>query len=168
MIELIPDAKPVNCKVYPITPNKQVELDQFLHENLASGHIHPSKLPMASPVFFIKKKDGTLHLVQDYRALNAITVKNRYPLPLISDLINQLRGAKYFMKLNAHWGYNNVHMKDSNEWKVAFHTNRGLFEPLVMFFRLTNSPSTFQMMMNDIFQDLIQEGVVCVDRKSVV
>lgn len=152
----------MNCKVYPIAPNKQTELDEFLHENLASGRIRPSKSPMASPVFFIKKKDGTLHLVQDYRALNAITVKNHYPLPLILDLVNQLRGAKYFTKLDVCWGYNNVHMKEGNEWKAAFRTNRGLFEPLVMFFRLTNSPSTFQTMMNNIFQDLIREGVVCV------
>ena len=93
-IELIPDAKPANCKVYPIAPNEQAELDEFLCKNLASGRIRPSKSPMASPVFFIKKKDGTLCLVQDYRALNAITVENCYPLPLISNLINQLRGAK--------------------------------------------------------------------------
>ena len=100
MIELIPDVKLANCKVYPIAPNEQAELDEFLRKNLTSGHIHPSKSPMASPVFFIKKKDGTLRLVQDYQALNAITVKNHYPLPLILDLINQLRGAKYFMKLD--------------------------------------------------------------------
>ena len=117
---------------------------------------------MASPVFFIKKKDGTLWLVQDYRALNALTIKNRYLLPLISELVNQLRGAKYFTKLDIRWGYNNVHMKEGDEWKVAFCMNRGLFEPLVMFFRLMNSPSTFQTMMNDIFHNLIMEGVVCV------
>jgi hypothetical protein len=78
---------------------------------------------MASPVFFIKKKDGMLCLVQDYRALNAFTIKNRYPLPLILELVNQLRGAKYFMKLNVQWGYNNVHMKEGDEWKVAFRMN---------------------------------------------
>ena len=161
-MELIPDAKLANCKAYPIAPNEQAELDEFLRENLASGRICPSKLPMASPVFFIKKEDGTLCLVQDYQALNAITVKNCYLLPLILDLVNQLRGAKYFTKLDVHWGYNNMCMKEDDEWKAAFCTNRGLFEPLVMFFGLTNSPSTFQMMMNDIFQDLIREGVVCV------
>jgi len=75
-IELVPDMKPSNCKVYPITPNEQAKLDEFLHENLTSRHIRPSKSLMASPVFFIKKKDGTLHLVQDYHALNVITVKN--------------------------------------------------------------------------------------------
>ncbi|GLB37179.1 putative chromo (CHRromatin Organisation MOdifier) domain containing protein [Lyophyllum shimeji] len=117
---------------------------------------------MASPVFFIKKKDGSLRLVQDYRALNAITVKNRYPLPLISELINNLRSARYFTKLDVRWGYNNVRIKEGDEWKAAFRTNRGLFEPLVMFFGLTNSPATFQTMMNDIFRDLIAQGVVCV------
>jgi hypothetical protein len=119
---------------------------------------------MASPVFFIKKKDGTLRLVQDYRALNTITIKNKYPLPLISELIEKLRGAKYFTKLDVRWGFNNVRMKEGDEWKSAFRTNRRLFEPLVMFFQvgLTNSPATFQTMMNDIFRDLIAEGVVVV------
>jgi hypothetical protein len=78
------------------------------------------------------------------------------------DLINQLRGAKYFTKLDVCWGYNNVRIKEGDEWKAAFRTNCGLFEPLVMFFSLTNSPATFQTMMNGIFQDLIMEGVVCV------
>jgi len=117
---------------------------------------------MASLVFFIKKKDGTLWLVQDYRALNAMTVKNKYPLPLISELINKLRGAKYFTKLDVRWGFNNVWMKEGDEWKAAFQTNRGLFEPLVMFFGLCNSPATFQTMMDNIFDGLITEGVVLV------
>ena len=161
-IELVPGASPSNCKVYPLSQNEQGELDEFLEENLQTGRIRPSKSPMASPVFFIKKKDGSLRLVQDYRALNAITIKNRYPLPLISELVNQLRGAKYFTKLDVRWGYNNVRIKDGDEWKAAFRTNRGLFEPLVMFFGLTNSPATFQTMMNDIFRDLIAQGSVCV------
>ncbi|GLB41135.1 putative retrotransposable element tf2 155 kda protein type 1-like [Lyophyllum shimeji] len=161
-IELEPGSTPSSCKVYPLAPNEQAELDAFLEENLKSGRIRPSKSPMASPVFFIKKKDGSLRLVQDYRALNAITVKNRYPLPLISELINNLRGARYFTKLDVRWGYNNVRIKEGDEWKAAFRTNRGLFEPLVMFFGLTNSPATFQTMMNDIFRDLIAQGVVCV------
>jgi hypothetical protein len=91
---------------------------------------------MAAPVFFIKKKDGSLWLVQDYWAFNAKTVKNVYPLPLISDLINRLQGACYFTKLDVRWGYNNVWIKEGDEWKAAFRTNRGLFEPLVMFFGL--------------------------------
>jgi hypothetical protein len=161
-VELIPGEKPSGCKVYPLSPSEQKELDAFLQENLESGRIRPSKSPMASPVFFIKKKDGGLRLVQDYRALNAITVKNKYPLPLISELIEKLRGARYFTKLDVRWGFNNVRMKEGDEWKAAFRTNRGLFEPLVMFFGLTNSPATFQTMMNDIFHELIMEGVVVV------
>jgi len=161
-IELVPGAESSGCKVYPLSPSEQRELDAFLQENLDSGHIRPSKSPMASPVFFIKKKDGALRLVQDYRALNAVTVKNKYPLPLISELITQLRGAKYFTKLDVRWGFNNVRMKPGDKWKAAFRTNRGLFEPLVMFFGLTNSPATFQTMMNDIFRELVMEGVVVV------
>jgi len=98
---------------------------------------------MAASVFFIKKKDGSLWLVQDYRALNAITVKNRYPLPLISELVSQLRRAWYFTKLDVRWGFNNVRIKPGDEWKAVFRTNRGLFKPLVMFFGMTNSPATF-------------------------
>jgi len=113
-------------------------------------------------VFFIKKKDGSLQLVQDYRVLNAITVKNRYPLPLISELVSQLCEARYFTKLDVRWGFNNVHIKPGDEWKAAFCTNYGLFEPLVMFFGMTNSPATFQTMMNDIFRTLIAKGIVVV------
>ena len=161
-IELVADADPKSCKVYPLSVSEQKELDAFLKENLDTGRIRPSKSPMASPVFFIKKKDGSLRLVQDYRALNAMTVKNKYPLPLIPELIAKLRGARYFTKLDVRWGFNNVRIKEGDEWKAAFRTNRGLFEPLVMFFGLTNSPATFQTMMNDIFEELISEGVVVV------
>jgi hypothetical protein len=87
-IELVPDMKPANCKVYPISLLEQKELDVFIAEGLSTGRIHPSKFPIALPVFFIKKKDGALWFVQDYRALNTMTVKNRYPLPLINNLVN--------------------------------------------------------------------------------
>jgi hypothetical protein len=139
-----------------------MEMDTFLEEALATGHIRQSKSPLGAPVFFIKKKDGKLCFVQDYRALNAITRKNRYLLPLIDDLIHRLKGAYYFTKLDVCWGYNNVHIREGDKWKAAFRTNRGLFEPLVMYFGLTNSPATFQTMMNEIFQDLITEGVISV------
>lgn len=162
VIELTPGAKPIDCKIYPLNLEEQKMLDDFLEENLRSGRIRPSKSPMASPFFFVKKKDGSLRPVQDYRKLNEMTVKNRYPLPLISELVNKLKGARYFTKLDVRWGYNNVRIKEGDEWKAAFRTNRGLFEPLVMFFGLTNSPATFQTMMNDLFKDLISEGVVVV------
>jgi len=161
-IELIPGLEPKSSKIYPLSPVKQKELDSFLEENLHTRRIRLSKSPMAAPVFFIKKKNGSLQLVQDYQALNSMMVKNKYPLPLISKLMSQLRGAKYFTKLDVHWGFNNVHIKPGDEWKAAFQTNQGLFEPLVMFFGMTNSPTTFQTMMNDIFQNLIAEGIVVV------
>jgi hypothetical protein len=161
-IELTPGAQPKGCKVYPLSVKEQAELDVFITKNLETSRIQQSKSPMASPVFFIKKKDGSLRLVQDYRMLNEMTVKNKYPLPLIPELINQLRGAKYFTKLDVRWGFNNVHIKEGDEWKAAFRTNRGLFKLLVMFFGLTNSPATFQTMMNEIFIDMILEGMVVV------
>jgi len=91
-----------------------------------------------------------------------MTVKNKYPLPLISKLMSQLCRARYFTKLDVRWGFNNIHIKPGDEWKVAFQTNRGLFEPLVMFFGMTNSLATFQTIMNDIFRNLIAEGIMVV------
>src|SRR5271156_3771482 len=161
-IELIPGEKAAGCKVYLLAPSEQKELDLFLKENLETGQIRLYKSPMSSLVFFIKKKDGSLRLGQNYQALNRITVKNKSPLPLISELINKLQGARYFTKLDVRWGFNNVRMKDGDEWKATFCTNRGLFEPLVMFFGLTNSPATFQTVMDSIFEGLISEGVVVV------
>ena len=150
-IKLILCLEPKSLKVYPLSPVEQKELDSFLEENLYTGQICPSKSPMAALVFFIKKKDGSLQLVQDYRALNSMMVKNKYPLPLISELMSQLCGARYFTKLDVCWGFNNVRIKPRNKWKAVFRTNRGLFKLLVMFFGMTNSPATFQTMMNNIF-----------------
>ncbi|SJL00118.1 uncharacterized protein ARMOST_03430 [Armillaria ostoyae] len=100
-IELVSNAQAtLNCKVYPLNRSEQEELDKFLEENLATGHIKPSKSPMASPFFFVKKKDGKLCPVQDYHKLNEMTIKNCYPLPLISELMDKLGSAKYFTKLD--------------------------------------------------------------------
>jgi hypothetical protein len=117
---------------------------------------------MASPFFFVKKKDGKLRPCQDYRYLNEWTIKNAYPLPLISEIMDKLKGAKYFTKFDVRWGYNNIRIKEGDEWKAAFKTNRGLFEPTVMFFGMCNSPATFQAMMNTVFADLIEEGITII------
>src|SRR6266481_3034620 len=124
-IELIPDAQPFSTKVYPLSLVEQKELDSFLEENLQTGQIHPSKSPMASPVFFVDKKDGKLRFIQDYRKLNMVTVKNTYPLPLVLDIIKKIAGAKakYFTKLDIRWGYNNVRIKEGDKWKAAFQMN---------------------------------------------
>src|SRR6266481_968318 len=163
-INLVPGAQPFSMKVYPMSEVKQKELDKFLEENLASGRIHPSKSPMASPVFSVDKKDSKLRFVQDYRKLNAMMVKNTYLLPLVPDIINKISEAKakYFTKLDVCWGYNNIHIKEGDKWKAAFRMSRGLFEPLVMYFGLTNSLATFQTMMNDIFKELIDEGFMAI------
>ena len=162
-IELTPDAPAtIRTKVYPMSVSEQQELERFLEENLRKGYIQPSKSPIASPVFFIKKKDGKLRFIQDYRKLNEFTVRNRYPLPLVQDIISKLQEARVFTKFDVRWGYNNVRIRKGDEWKAAFATNRGLFEPNVMFFGLTNSPATFQALMDTIFADLIAAGKVAV------
>ena len=161
-IELTPGFRPVDCKTYPLSPKEQGQLKEFIDENLRTGRIRPSTSPMASPFFFVKKKDGALRPTQDYRKLNDATIKNRYPLPLISELIDKLGPAKIFSKMDVRWGYNNIRIKEGDEWKAAFRTNYGLFEPTVMFFGLTNSPATFQNFMNHIFKPLIDQGVVAV------
>jgi len=143
--------------------NKQKELDDFVEENVQKGYIALSKSPMSPPVFFIKKKDRKLRLIQEYQKLNEITIKNQYPLPLASDIVNRLRDAKDFTKFDVRWGYNDVWIKKRDEWTATFATNRGLFEPLVMFFGLTNFLATFQALMNYIFSDLIAKGVVVVE-----
>ncbi|ESK87517.1 reverse transcriptase-rnase h-integrase [Moniliophthora roreri MCA 2997] len=127
-IDLKPDFIPRNCKLYPLSPTEQEEQDKFLEENLRKGE------------------------------LNKGTVKNAYPLPLISELLDKLKGAEIFTKLDLRNGYNNVRIKDGDQWKAAFKTNKGLFEPTVMFFGLSNSPATFQAFMNNILSDFIDEG----------
>jgi hypothetical protein len=150
-----PDA--LDCKVYPMTRDEDTALEKFLDEMVAKGYIRPSKSPYASPFFFVKKKDGKLRPVQDYRRLNSHTVRNQYPLPLIAQLISDLSGAYIFSKVDVRQGYNNVRIKKGVEWKAAFKTKFGHWEPLVMFFGLTNSPSTFQEMMNVIYKEVIEK-----------
>ena len=154
--------EPKAFKNYNLTPEEQVELDTFLKENLEKGYIRQSESPMASPFFFVKKKDGKLRPCQDYRYLNNWTVKNAYPLPLISDIMDRLKGAKYFMKFDVRWGYNNIRIRKGDEWKAVFKTNRGLYEPTVMFFGMCNSPATFQAMMDRTFEDIVEEGFVLI------
>src|SRR6266436_673286 len=121
--DLTPETELPHSQMFPLSPAEQKELDNFLQENLANGRICPSKSPMGAPVFFVKKKDGSLHLIQDYQKLNEIMVKNSYPLPLISNVLTHLCGAKFFTILNLCWGFNNVQIKEGNEWKATFWTN---------------------------------------------
>ena len=145
-------------KIYLLNPQEVDVCREFIEENLKTGQIQPSKSPQASPFFFVKKKDGKLCPVQDYRYLNAHTIKYAYPLPLITSLIDNLYCFSHFTKFDVCWRYNNVHIKEGDEWKAAFITQLGLFELTVMFFGLCGSPPTFQVFMNYNFADYIREG----------
>ena len=135
---------------------------------MRKGYIQPSKSPQTAPVFFVGKKDGKKRMVQDYHYLNEWTIKNNYPLPLISDVLENIGTKKLFTKMDLRWGYNNVRIKKGNEWKTAFMTLEGLFELTVMFFGLMNSPATFQAMMNELLRDLINTGKVAVFIDDVI
>ena len=127
---------------------------------MKKGYIRPSKLPQTSPVFFVGKKDRGKHMVMDYHRLNKQTVKNNYPLPLITDLVDSMGNKRVFTKMDLRWGYNNVRIKEGDEWKAAFTTHIGSYEPVVMFFGMKNSPAMFQGMMNEILRNMINEGKV--------
>ncbi|QRW15647.1 Retrotransposable element Tf2 protein [Rhizoctonia solani] len=159
-IDLVPDAKLSPGPIYGMTDAESKALKQHINEELATGKICPSTSSAGAPVMFVKKADGSLRLVVDYRKLNKVTHKNVYPLPRQDDLMAKLRNAKLFTKLDLRWGYNNVRIKEGDEWKTAFRTKYGLFEYLVMPFGLTNAPAAFQHFMNDLFRDLIDVTVV--------
>jgi hypothetical protein len=154
--------------MYNLTPEEQTELDKFLKEILEKGYIRPSQSPMASPFFFVGKKDPGLRPCQDYRYLNEHTIKNAYPLPLISELLDKLKGARQFTKLDVWWGYNNIRIREGDQWKAAFKTNKGLYEPTVMFFGMCNSPATFQSMMDAIFLDMIDDNLVIIYMDNIL
>ena len=155
-------------KVYPLSREEREEVREFVKEQLRKGYIQPLKSPQTALVFFVGKKDGKKRMVQDYRYLNEWTIKNNYPLPLISDVLENIGTKKLFTKMDLRWGYNNVRIKEGNEWKAAFTMPEGLFEPTVMFFGLTNSPATFQAMMNKLLRDLINTGKVAVFIDDVI
>ena len=161
-IDLREEFVPKKRKIYPLSKVEREEVQEFVKDQLRKGYIRPSKSPQISLVFFVLKKDGKKRMVQDYRYLNSWTIKNNYPLPLISDLIDSIEKKKVFTKMDLMWEYNNIRIKEGDEWKAAFSTPEGLFEPMVMFFGLTNSPATFQAMMNDLLRDLVVEEKVAV------
>jgi len=155
-------------KVYLLSREEREKVQEFIKEQLRKEYIRPLKSPQMAPVFFVRKKDGKKRMVQDYWYLNEWTVKNNYLLPLILDIIKNIGTKKVFTKMDLRWGYNNVRIKEGDKWKVAFTSLEGLFEPTVMFFRLTNSPATFQAMMNKLLRDLINTGKVAVFIDDVI
>ena len=159
---------PRKGKVYSLSREEKEEVREFVKEQLRKGYIRPSKSPQTAPVFFVGKKDGKKRMVQDYWYLNEWMIKNNYLLPLILDVLENIGTKKLFMKMDLRWGYNNMRIKEGDEWKAAFMTPEGSFEPTVMFFGLTNSPATFQAMMNKLLRDLINTGKVAVFIDDVI
>ena len=129
--------------MYPIALEHDAKLKEYLRKNLKKGFIRPGHGPIASPILFVKKANSKWRLCVDYRRLNTVTQKNRYPLPLITELMDRLQGAKWFTKFDVREGFYRIRIKEGDEWKTAFKTKYGLYEYTVMPFRLTNAPATF-------------------------
>ncbi|OAQ57620.2 retrovirus polyprotein [Pochonia chlamydosporia 170] len=154
-IKLQPGTTPPHGPLYGMSEDELIVLRKFLQENLDKGFIRASTSPAASPVLFAKKPGGGLRFCVDYRALNAITIKNRYPLPLIQETLSQLSQAKYFTKLDVVAAFNRIRIKEGQEWMTAFNTRYGLFESLVVPFGLSNAPATFQARINEVLRPFL-------------
>ena len=159
-VELLPGTSPISIAPYRMAPTELKELKAQLQDLLDKGFIRPSTSPWGAPVLFVKKKDGTLRLCIDYRQLNKVTIKNKYPLPRIDDLFDQLQGAEYFSKIDLQSGYNQLRIKKEDTLKMAFRTRYGHYEFLVLPFGLTNAPAAFMDLMNRVFKPYLDRFVI--------
>ncbi|CAA0827097.1 Uncharacterized mitochondrial protein AtMg00860, partial [Striga hermonthica] len=159
-IDLIPGADPVSKAPYRMAPKELQELKAQIQELLKLGFIRPSVSPWGAPVLFVKKKDGSMRMCIDYQELNALTVKNRYPLPRIEDLFDQLRGASVFSKIDLRSGYHQLKIRESDISKTAFRTRYGHYEFVVMPFGLSNASTVFMDLMNRVFHPFLDQFVI--------
>jgi hypothetical protein len=159
-ISLLPGAAPISIASYRLAPAELLELKRQIQELLDKGFIRPSVSPWGAPVLFVRKKDGTLRLCIDYRKLNQVTIKNKYPLPRIDDLFDQLKCAKVFSKIDLKSGYHQIRVCEEDVAKTAFRSRYGHYEFLVMPFGLTNAPAVFMDLMNRIFRPYLDQFVV--------
>lgn len=162
---LIAGAQPVNKRPYRYSPQLKTEIEKQIKEMLASGVIQVSNSAFSSPIILVRKKDGTWHLVVDYRHLNALTIKSKYPIPIIDELLDELAGAAWFSKLELRAGYHQIWMAPGEEFKIAFQTHpfqthHGQFEFNVMAFGLTGAPATFLSVMNATLSDFLRKFVL--------
>ena len=154
-IELEPGTAPVSKAPYRLAPAEMAELREQLEDLIGKGFIRPSSSPWGAPVLFVRKKDGSLRLCIDYRGLNKVTIKNKYPLPRIDELLDQLEGATWFSKIDLASGYHQIPIAEKDVQKMAFRTRYGHFEFVVMPFGLTNAPAAFMGMMNNVFREYV-------------
>lgn len=163
-IPLIPGAVPVNSKPYRYSPLHKNEIEKQVQELLQSGLITTSVSPFASPVLLVQKKDGSWRFCVDYRRLNSLTIKNRFPMPLVEEILDELAGTKYFTSLDMRAGYHQIRMGEMDEYKTAFKTHHGHYQFRVMPFGLTNAPATFQCAMNSILEPFLRKfAMVFID-----
>jgi hypothetical protein len=160
VIELMPGTMPIYKTLYRMTIPELVELKEHIKELLEKGFIHPSSSPWAAPVIFVLKKDGTQRLCVDYCALNEVTIKNKYPLPRIIDLFDQLRGACVFSKIDLRSGYHQLKIRECDIPKNAFILRYGLYKYTMMSFGLTNAPACFMYLMNKVFMEYLDKFVM--------
>ena len=159
-IDLEEGAEPPIGRMYSLSETEMAALREFLDENLRNGFVRPSNSSHGAPILFVKKKDGSLRLCVDFRGLNKISKKDRYPLPLIADLLDSPGKARIYTKVDLRHAYHLVRIREGDEWKTTFRTKYGSFEWLVMPFGLSNAPGAFQRFMNDIFADMLDVCVV--------
>jgi hypothetical protein len=160
IIELQPGTAPISRRPYKMTPKELAELKVQLNELLDKGYIRPSSSPWGCPTLFVKKKDQSLRLCGGYRPLNAVTVRNKYPLPRFDILFGQLASAKIFSKVDLRSGYHQIKIRLEDVPKTAFTIRYGLYEYLVMSFGLTNAPAHFIYLMNSVFKPELDKFVV--------
>jgi len=159
-IKLQEGKQPTFGPIYGLSEKELAEVRSYIKERLAKGHIRPSKSPAGYPILFVLKKNGKLRMCVDYRKLNDITIKDRYPLPNISELQDRLAHAKIFTALDLRDGYHLVRIKKGDEWKTAFRTRYGHYEYTIMPFGLTNAPATFQALINNVLREHLDIFVI--------